>query len=453
MTASLSFAGSAVYYRQSPQVTKLFTPGVTPGTYVAAYFVRDVLTRDLGTGVYTLTDPRGGRKFFDSTGKYTGFSDPGNAADGILTYDGSGRLSTIVTTVGTSGTRTYAYGWDNGSGRITSVTYKIDTHPVLKTDYAYDGSGNLFTVKTYENSAAGTSEDWGTPVTAARYSYHANGLLRHVITPAVYRQMENNGINPESATEAQLNEYADTEYEYHADGRVKFLYTRGRRYVNEYSYASGSLPGDAYNTWRRKIEIKRPGEVVETLFINGVGQVILRRVQQFSGGTVQKTWYPLFQKFQTNGGARLILSAGASAIDAASFSESKASLVDLFTNQGKVEEYFYDGNGLRSYVQLRQGTAGTAIRTRQWTYTSRTVTGMGTVRPVASEIVYPVEGLRPGKRSPKPPGAPSPSRSRSGWCRSIGGCGWRCRRFPASAGHRSAGRCHRRSIPPPCPGW
>lgn len=392
-TVRLVFIGTTVYLPESPQVTKMFTPGITEGTYRAAYFVRDVLRRDRVTGAFTLTNPQGGQKFFDASGKLTGFSDPGNAVTGTVSYDDFSKVISILTTVGSSGDREYVYDRNPG-GKVTSIVYKVNTHPVLKTDYGYDPtSGLLVTVKTFENSASAPGEDWGTEtIQASRYTYHANGLLRHVITPAVYQQMANNGLYPDTTINMTvLNEYADTEYEYHPDGRVKFLYTRGRRYVNEYTYTPGTLTGDVFNTWRTKTEIKRPGEVVETVYLNGVGQVILRRIQQMSGSTVANTWYPVFQKFQSDGGARIILSAGASAIDAASFSETKPSLVDLFTDQGRVEEYAYNGDGLRSYVQLRKGTAGTPSRIREWTYHNHAVVGMGTVQPIATETVYPVQ--------------------------------------------------------------
>jgi RHS repeat-associated protein len=385
--------GTTVYYIESPQVTKVFTETSSgSGVYVASYFVRDVLSKT--SGVFTLVDPRGGRKFFDSSGKLTGTKGPGDTVTTTVGYDGSNRIASILTTLTGIGTRRYVYGRATGS-RVTSITYEVDSHPVLKTEYEYDSTlRNLVTVKTFENSASGTGEDWGTdPIRASRYTYHPNGLLRHVITPEVYQQMEVNNLSPGTTTNMTvLNEYADTEYEYHPDGRVKFLYTRGRRYVNEYNYTAGSIPGSTYNTWRIKTEIKRPGEVVESVYLNGVGQIILRRIQQMSGSTVVATWYPVFQKFQTDGGARIILSADASTIDAASFSETKASLIDLYTNQGKVEEYVYDVNGMRSYVLLRRGTTGTANRIREWTYDTRTVSGAGTVRPVATEVVYPVEG-------------------------------------------------------------
>src|SRR5690606_20500406 len=143
------------------------------------------------------------------------------------------------------------------------------------------------------------------------------------------------------------DEYAETEYEYGAGGRVSKMRTHGRRYLYEFSYTAGYVAGNTFNTWRMKTEVKRPGDVVETFFLNGVGQVILKRIEQKnSGGAVIKTWYPVYQKFQETGGARIVLAATASAINAASFSETKASLVDLKPSSGLITEFIYNGQGL-----------------------------------------------------------------------------------------------------------
>ena len=85
-------------------------------------------------------------------------------------------------------------------------------------------------ITRYENSAAeGLDPDWGTQtVEATLYTYHASGLLRHVISPTGWRQMVNNGItNPEIANETQVNAYAATEYEYDGSDRVSKLWTNG----------------------------------------------------------------------------------------------------------------------------------------------------------------------------------------------------------------------------------
>jgi RHS repeat-associated protein len=384
--AGLSFAGGEVYYRTGPMSTILFKPGSSPGSYTAAYFVRDVLTRNTSTGAYTLLKSSGSREFFDSSGRMTGFSDAGGAT-GSYNYNGDGLLESVAASSGGQSWE-YAYVWSGGN--VTEITYKVNGRATLKTVYGYS-SGRLETIRTYQNSASGTGPpEWGGyPVEAARYSYHASGLLRHVVPSPEYKQMLVNGIDPATATMAQLNEYAETEYEYGAGNRVSKMLTHGRRYEHNFTYTTGWLSGNTFNTWRMKTEVARSGDTVETFFLNGVGQVILKRMEQKnSAGEVLETWYPVYQKFEEDGGARIVLAAEASAIDASSFSESKPALVDLKTDEGLVTEYIYNSQGLPDYTQQRMGTAGATARLSQFTYVTQPVSGVGTVQRVATETIF-----------------------------------------------------------------
>ncbi len=385
LLAGLSFAGGNVYYRTGPTSTLLFRPGTSEGSYTAAYFVRDVLTRDITTNAYTLLKPSGRREFFDSAGIMTGFSDAGGATG---TYNYSGGLLASVEVSSGSHSWAYTYAWIGAD--VATITYLVDGRATLKTVYDYD-SGLLATIKTYQNSASGTGTPvWGSdPVEAARYSYHASGLLRHVVPSAEYRQMVVNGIDPGTATMVQLNEYAETEYEYGPGNQVSRIFTHGRRYEHGFTYTPGSLSGNTFNTWRMKTEVARPGDTVETFFLNGVGQVILKRIEQKnSSGTVLETWYPVYQKFEEDGGARIVLEAAASAIDASSFSESNPALVDLKADEGLVTEYIYNSEGLPYYTQQRKGTGGGTARLRELTYLTQPVSGVGTVQRVATETVF-----------------------------------------------------------------
>ena len=313
------------------------------------------------------------------------FKGPGGQA-GTYSYIGT-QLSTVAMASGTDFWE-YDYVWSGDN--VISITYKLNGRQVEQVRYGYVG-GYLETIKSYENSAAGTGiPDWGTtPVQATRFSYNSKGLLRHVVPPTEYQQMVVNGIDPTFATEAQLNAYAETEYEYDDLSKVSRMFTHGRAYQHLFAYTYGTLPGSTYNTWRMKTEVTRPDGSVETFFLNGVGQVMLKRIEKKDpSGTVLKTWYPAFQRFQEDGGARIVLAAAASAIDASSFDEADPALVSIKSSNGLVTEYIYNSLGLLQYKQERKGTLGTPVRLMETTYATRTVAGLGTVNPVATETVY-----------------------------------------------------------------
>ena len=390
--AGLVVAGGEASYQTAANDTKTFVD--SGGTFQATFFVLDVLTSSGGT--YQLATPEGSRRSFDSAGRLTAYAGAGDSVAVSVAYDSDPAKADQVVSVGaaTGGDSwEYVFTWSGAGGHITSIVYKVNTRSVLKTDYGYDGtSGKLITVKTYENSTASTgTPDWGSvPIAAERFTYHADGLLRHVVPPAEYRQMVNNGLNPDSTGSGdlpQFNGYAETEYEYMTDGskRVSRMYTHGRRYEYGFAYTSQAQSGSSLNVWRMKTEVSKPGEVAETFYLNAVGEVILKRIEQKSGAAVLETWYPVYQKFE-EGSARIILSAEASAI--ASVSEAAPGLVTLEGSAGKIEEYTYNGDGLLYYTTIRNGTGSTAIKVRQLTYTSGTVSGLGTVRPLASETIY-----------------------------------------------------------------
>ena len=336
--AGLSFQGGDVLYQTSSSSTLKFTPGASPGEYDAAYFVRDVLSQDTKTGDYSLLGTGGSIRKFDSNGKLTSFSSPGGE-EATLTYNGA-EVDTVSAGTASEGWE-YDYTWS--SGKVQSIVYKVNGNEIQKVEFSYDVD-QLQTVKIYENANPGGTTDWGTtPCSASAYTYHAgSGLLRHVIPPMIYRQMVNNGISdPAAASESELNQYAQTRYDYDTNGRVSKLWTNGGRYLYEFEYHTSTHTGGGYNVWKRKTVIKRPEDVREVYYLNAVGEVMLHQTLQMSGassssssssgGSVSKTWNTVYQRFE-NGSARMILSANDSAIH--TVDESLPELVVLSTTSG-----------------------------------------------------------------------------------------------------------------------
>jgi RHS repeat-associated protein len=375
-----------VSYTPAPDRTLTFLPDSAPGTYKAAYFVKDQLSFNSGTGHYNLLKAGGSIKEFDSDGLLLATKNPGGD-QAVYNYDGSGKLSSVVMTVG-GVTVSYSYTWS--AGLVSEIVYTVAGRAVLKTTYGYSGA-LLERVKTWENSTAGTgTPDWGTsPISSTRFSYHStSGLLRHVVPPTQYRQMALNGIDPDTATMAQLDDYAASEYEYGAYNRVSVLRTHGRRYTYTFTYTASTTGGGGFNTWWARTDVVQPDASRRIYYFNRGGQLMLERVSD-SATSPTKTWNVVAQQFD-NTLARLLKTADASAI--ASVNESDPALVTLNTSAGRIEVISYDASGYPGAVSLQQGSAGTLHKQREWTYTGRTLTGLGTIYKPASEIIYRNEG-------------------------------------------------------------
>ena len=379
-------SSGVVTYTTAPDRTLTFLPEPSPGTYKAAYFIKDQLSFDSGTSNYNLLKAGGSSMQFDSDGVLLSSKNPGGD-QAVYHYDGSGNLSSVVMTVG-GVTVSYAYTWSGGL--VSEIVYTVAGRAVLKTTYGYSGA-LLERVKTWENSTAGTgTPDWGSsPISATRFSYHSTiGLLRHVVPPTQYRQMALNGINPDTASMAQLDDYAASEYDYGSCNRVSVLRTHGRRYTYTFTYTASTTGGGGFNTWWARTDVVQPDASRRIYYFNRGGQLMLERVSD-SATSPTKTWNVVAQQFDDTL-ARLVKTADASAI--ATVDESNPNLVTLKTSAGRIEGISYDASGYPGAVTLQQGSTGAPHKQREWTYVGRSLSGLGIIYKPASEIVYRNEG-------------------------------------------------------------
>src|SRR5690606_13418400 len=143
-------------------------------------------------------------------------------------------------------------------------------------------------------------EDWGSsPISATRFSYHpVSGLLRHVVPPAQYRQMANNSIDPDTASMAQLDDYAASEYDYGLNDHVSMLRTHGRRYSRTFGYAARPTGGGAPNVWFRRTDVVQPDGSPRSYYFSRGGQLMLEKVSD-SALSPTKTWYATYQEFDS----------------------------------------------------------------------------------------------------------------------------------------------------------
>ncbi len=377
-------ATGKVSYNQGPGNTVIFNPQSTPGTYKAAYFIKDQLSWDGTASEYNILAEQGSGKTFDVSGKIIARNDPG---DNPMSFSYSGtEIDEVLITDGTDTVKT-KYHWSGGSpSRVTHAVVWLNSREVRKTEYAYDVYGQLLTISDYVNSNPGSGAPvWGAPASAWRFSYSGYGELQHVIAPEKYRQMVNNGIDPSDPllSTPVLQAWATAEYEY-TSGKVSTLYTYGREYSYVFAYSpSAHSPGGSLNVWTHKTEVTQPDVLtVKTYYFSKSDQLMLEKVDDI---LTPETWYPLAQVFDSSDGS-IILSAAASAITAVS--EASPTLFTLAPSAGKITEYGYDANGYLAYTGLREGTGGTLNKSRELTYGGISDGGSRSIFYVDSETIY-----------------------------------------------------------------
>jgi hypothetical protein len=220
-------------YGRGPRRTIKFELSEVGGKYETKYFGLQKLSYDEGTDKFRLLDPSGTIRTFNEFGRIDSVSGKCGNHTTYHYHPETGKIQEI-STVFDDGTNNYLYGWNEE--RIESITYRVNTRDILKVEFAYCADG-LRTVKLYENSAPSGIPEWGSPISCSLYTYHEeSGLLRHVIPPVQYRQMVNNNIDPEYASDYDLNQFASVEYEYYPSGRVQKMFKQGRRYQHDFAY-------------------------------------------------------------------------------------------------------------------------------------------------------------------------------------------------------------------------
>jgi len=384
------------------------------GTYSPKFGTRDTLTFSSGTNEFNLNtsegqqwvfhgldgpQPRGLLKRLVTSGgqtinlSYTG---------AILTEASWSFVDSSAQTVIERFVYEYLQLPDPNAGRLSSVTLtrKIGAAAetsIRRASYGYHtgatANGSLGDLEgaVIEINVAGT---W-TVDSGYYYRYYkdaAGGIgfahgVKFVVGPEAYLRMFQAFIDPRTATDSQLAQYADYYFEYDpASRRVTEETVDGGDKSFGFTYSQRSTTDEDYNHWYSKtVETRPTGGGQLTVYTNFIGQVLLR---QLTDGT--KFWCEYY-KYDANG--RLEFEASPSAV--LSYNDSSADLgVTLKTNDGLIRIYTYytsdsstAASGYLHYAALKQGTLGTEIRLREYEYGTRTGGGV-TIRPITKEIVY-----------------------------------------------------------------
>ncbi|MEA2736293.1 MAG: hypothetical protein QOE14_2744 [Humisphaera sp.] len=298
--------------------------------------------------------------------------------------------------------------WTNRK-RVTFSYYSAtDTH----------GSQNDLKNAVQQRPAA-TGSTWN-DVAIRYYRYYKPGDaagfahgLKISIGPEGYRRLFNAGINPDTASDTVLRDYADHYFEYDPSTQAvtkevaavcascpgggttsdDFVYTRNPR-----------NPPDGYNIWSVRAQQTLPDSSTIVVYSNYAGQPMLRVHRAPPGDASARKWINFYRY---NAESRLIWAAEPSAVTG--YDDAFDDLLNFNTATSKYQ-YLRDADGLigvtdyyvstnpatgaaAGYVaaeKLRRGQLGSDVLLRSYTYTSHTDAASGqTIVLPKEQIVHP----------------------------------------------------------------
>jgi len=382
----------------------------TGSAYSGRYYILDALTHDTGNKEFVLRCVYGQvLKFYDfdashpavKRGAFKSFTDAGGNLT-TVSYGGNNLISSFEQGSGgtTCGYHYSYYSSGVNANRLQYVTLKVDGSDVRRASYDYyDGSdsngsaGDLRRAQIQEPSG----NDWAT-IAAHYYRYYKSGDpdgvvngLKYVVSPLGYAAMVAAGITPETATDVQVKLYARHYFRYNADRSVKDEFVNGG-VLNFGFTVSTSGFGDGVNNWKYKTIETRPDGNRQVVYTNYQGQPMLKVLVRMSGG--QETSDKWYEYFQYDSAGRVTLRANSSAVQ--SVSEGTAGLVTLKSSAGSIRLFEYysasppagGAPGRLQYEKIKEGSGGTALKIREYTYEARTVSG-NTIYVPKKEICYP----------------------------------------------------------------
>ena len=269
--------------------------------------------------------------------------DPGGLASHYL-YN-SGRLSSVTQTVGTLSVA-FHYLWTEVSQnvwRIENVELHIGGQIEASASYEYDG-GYLRRVERWRRSpVTGAMESIG----ESWYTYHGTGYrgLKFVLEQEALARLRAASIDPATAEDTDLADYADFYFEYDAQGAVLLERVKGGAYTFTFEYFRRSDPGTSssspgsdepsgfppstLNIWKFKTIETRPDGTKNIVYANGAGQTMLHVFR--AGSSEWATGY----RFDDEGG--VVRKAEPSAI--LDYSEADDGLFTLRDNDGLIRNF------------------------------------------------------------------------------------------------------------------
>ncbi|MDR1818273.1 MAG: hypothetical protein LBR07_08955 [Puniceicoccales bacterium] len=253
-------------------------------------------------------------------------------------------ISSITITKGTL-TDTFVYSY--GAFGLSSVYY-YGQKGTRRVEYTYctsDGDygrvGDLQTVVVKDGTGPSAPA-----ITRTYYRYYGVNdasvfphALRYVVGPAAWDRMSANGLDPTTATNAQIGQYADRAYGYDDECRVTFacLAAGTRNYSLNYER---SIFWKEFNGWSLKTTVHCPDGSVEVIYSNGFSQPMLRLIKESAASDAQV----ISRKgFIYNSVGKLITTVSSSAIG--EINEEWPWLFSTNASDGFVQNEFFNASG------------------------------------------------------------------------------------------------------------
>ncbi|HQU44211.1 MAG TPA: hypothetical protein PK867_15430, partial [Pirellulales bacterium] len=358
------------------------------GAYAGRYGTKFTLTHNESAGTFALAAPNGQTIVFNdfnsaNPGLFQSQATAGGQILQVTSYApgtplGIGEVQRSYTSGGTTTIESFLYSLtgDNLAGVLLRRQVGGGAwQNVRQVLYAYYGDGDpngsfgdlkSATVQTFNAGAWQTINNhyyryW--TVDGGGALWHG---LKYVLNSASYDRMVAAGLNPLTATDAQLAGYADLYLEYDSDRHITKEATDGGLYVSGLAFSKNTNPGyvDAYNNWKTRTVETRPDGSVNTVYANYVNDVLLK---QLANGT--NTW---IQAVQFNDRGDPLRYAHPSAV--VSFDDSQNDLAVVYrASAGLIETMTYYGAAAPGYLKthsLQQGASGTPVVQTEYTYTS-----------------------------------------------------------------------------------
>lgn len=301
-------------------------------------------------------------------------------------------------------------------GRLASVTLRVNDEDVRRARYTYYSSGTSGSMGDLRSASVDQYDkgrsDWKT-VTNKHYRYYvsgeANGFkfgLKYVIQGLAYQRMVASGLNPLTATNAEIANFADYYFQYDSQRRVTLERVEGGRKQYTFAYtANPAAPGlDDVNVWAMRTVETLPDGNQNRVYTNKAGQVILKIFRDVANS---RQWYS-YNEF--NEDYALTLNASSFAVQSVTEPNSAGSgtfAVVLKTNAGLItEQLFYTADNVttgavKGYLEsktLKEGSSGTRITQVKQEYVKRTAYGE-TICLLRARITYPTTASTPAQRT------------------------------------------------------
>jgi len=385
--------------------------------YVNTYSGWNLLEYDEDAHEFILTQARGGQQwvFYDHTesaelrGQVKRVVDPAGRAVNCGYYEGTDLLKKFEQVVDgqTSG---FYYTW-TALASVEVVTLKLDDQPVRRVSFSYYGSGEVGGSLDDLKSAVIEAFDRGTDswqvVARKHYRYYTSNSapgfpsgLKLVIGATAYQQMLDAGLNPETAPEAELMNFADFYYEYDSERRVKRERLEGGRREYSFTYLlneSESSESDP-NTWLTKTVETLPDGSQNRVYTNAGYNPLVKILEEAGTSrhwvdayTYTELWRP-----ETHSHPSAVAFVTEPVVSGDPLT------VNLHATEGLIEVTTYYGETdppvsgeVPGYVWTRavkQGSGGTEQVTEKLKYETQTVAG-ASIHVVSEKLVYPVAGM------------------------------------------------------------